>query len=63
VRKESTVASYPATHAVGDTVMVWHDGADPQRAGIVGESRWEGPFFVMMGLIFAVVGLAVVWAA
>jgi hypothetical protein len=62
VRKESTTASFPQTHAIGDTVMVWHDPGDPQESGIVGESRLFGPMIALMGVIFLLVGLAVLAA-
>jgi Protein of unknown function (DUF3592) len=63
VRKQSTTASYPATHAVGDQVMVWHDPADPQESGIVGENRLFGPMIAVLGVIFLVAGLTVLLGA
>jgi len=63
MRKQSATASYPATHAVGDPVMVWHDPADPQDSGIVGEDRLSGPMIALLGVIFLVAGLAVLLGA
>jgi hypothetical protein len=60
VRKRSSVSSLHPTHAIGDVVMVWHDPADPDRADIVGDSRWLAPSMIAMGLIFVAVGIGIV---
>lgn len=60
VRKRSSVSSLHPTHAVGDVVMVWHDPANPDRADIVGGSRWLAPSMIALGLLFVAAGMGVV---
>jgi Protein of unknown function (DUF3592) len=60
VRKRSSVSSVIPTHAIGDLVMVWHDPAHPDRADIVGETRWMAPVMIGLGLVFVAVGVGVI---
>ena len=62
VRRQSSVFKGKPTHVVGDAVTVWHDPADPDRSGIVGESSGIAPIAAGLGLVFTAVGIALVWA-
>jgi len=59
VRKQSRNASAPPAHAIGDTVMVWYDPAQPEQADIVGEAGAWVLGSICLGLLFVAVGIAV----
>jgi hypothetical protein len=61
VRKPSSVARGTPRHAVGETVAVWYDPADPNQSDIVGESAGIALIFGALGLLFTAVGIALVW--
>ena len=68
VRFESDFGTMPATHRVGQTIAIKYDPADPQKAEVdSATSRWFVPGcmagmglgFLLMGLIFMVIGILV----
>ena len=68
VRFESAFGTMPASHQVGQTVKIRFDPADPQKAEVdSATSRWlvpgcmigMGVGFLSMGLVFLVIGIAV----
>ena len=54
----SSIGSYPLTHKVGDTVPLYYDRDDPQRAEIVGEGRVFFVLLTVFGVVMAAIGMA-----
>jgi hypothetical protein len=58
VRFESELGFYPARHKPGQTVSVWYDPADPERAMLdLAAAKWTAPLALgVFGAIAVIIG-------